>query len=1222
MKTKIKKAIAVLALIAAFDKSASAQVDVMANYIYTQDSIAGFDEEAASAGALADGFYGKEFKVFMYMTKRTFVKQKYKLKTLPPKTLFQNLPLQRPSVLPGGACNNEDFELATANIPAPNAVQGWTLQSGTNPNSCNQPNLNAVNLYTVYTSAVTDSRIPGTISSYFDASSNNVPAGNAFIRLNDDQAGAKAVRLSKAFIPTPTSALFQYAYIAVIEDGSHPCCSQAGFNIKVTVTNTTTNASTLLACPNISIAVPGAACSFTIPPGGPSFSPCIGPQGAGWTYANWTTSALDLTPYINSLVQIDVTVVDCNAGGHGGYFYFDAKCSPMVVTGNGTPFAAGAASVTVPTCGASGATICATPGLGPYSWAGPGVGPPFNTPSLFNQCFTSSLSATYTLYMEPPGSCAPIARIINTTITPAPLLVSSIAQAGCGGTVAVISLTPSGSAANPSTINWSPTPLLLNSQTTTATYTVPPLSTTNTVTVSATDPLGCLVVQTMTILPAAPYPTFAIVNTTGSPSITCATPSIDLSVQTTYTYGTLNYFWTNNSYTYSTSQINVTAQGPFTCIVTDPATNCQVSHVVPIGVNTVAPVSAISPSVQNITCALPTPITVTATANPSVNITHNIYSPFGAPVSASSHTMIYVPACGVYTHELVNNVNGCKSSKLFTVNCSQGFPTFNVTSPQNFTLGCNATSCAIISINNGNTDPSGGPVSYAILTPGSSSVTPSGPLSAISVSTFCAPGQYTVITKDNTSLCETRVPVSILQNTFTPTIDAIVERNILDCNHPAVTLKGISTTDNVEYAWNFNGNPGIIQGDTVHVITNSVAPTQTLVNTYTLVVTDKSSTCKSTSIIPIYQNLFPPKAIVSNGGTSALSCKTPSAMLSNQSEHGIPPGTPFNPPGVAIASWAGPSPQEPKINATTYLALTVGIYTMTVKNTNSGCISFTTITIADKRDYPILNNPVAPPAATVDCGDKQTLLFPYITGNSSAVTGLSYQWLTPPGTTVSGVNSLSLQVKDAGEYSIIVTNTINGCVSKANMEVFNGKLIADFDPDQTTGFAPLKVNFVNNSYSSDPVNGKTRIGSVWNFGNGTTKTFTSAEMASTLFNLPGTYTVTLFVSKGTCLESKQKIITVDIPSVMEIPNVFTPNNDGVNDLFFLKSANLLNINARIFDRWGNTIYEVTSETGNIAWDGKNKSGSDAAEGTYFYIIKSSGKDGQEYNTKGSVNLYR
>ena len=249
MKPNIKKIIAGLAMVITLVNKGSAQIEVLSNYIFTQDSVLGFDEQSASAGALADGFYGKEFKVYLYYAKRTYIKQKYHLRTEPPLTLFQNLSASRPPVVNGGACNNEDFELATASIAAPNAVQGWTFQSGSNANSCNLPTLNGVSLYTVFTSAVSDSRIPGNITSYFDATSNSTPSGNAFIRLNDDAAGAKAVRMSKAFIPTPTSALFQYAYIAVIEDGSHPCCQQAGFNIKVTITNTVTNTSNTFSMP-------------------------------------------------------------------------------------------------------------------------------------------------------------------------------------------------------------------------------------------------------------------------------------------------------------------------------------------------------------------------------------------------------------------------------------------------------------------------------------------------------------------------------------------------------------------------------------------------------------------------------------------------------------------------------------------------------------------------------------------------------------------------------------------------------------------------------------------------------------------------------------------------------------------------------------------------------------------------------------------------------------
>jgi len=208
MTSSIKFLIAVLVFLMAFADKGKAQIEVIANYVYSGDSISGFDEQAASAAALANSCFGREYKVFLYRAKREYIKQKYNIKTVIPvtTTLFQN-PVSRPPATPGGACDNEDFELATSNIAAPGAVQGWSLQSGTTANNCQPPTLNATNLYTVYTSAVIDSKIPGQITSYFN-SGITVPAGNCFIRLNDASAGAKAVKMSKSFIPTSNSALF------------------------------------------------------------------------------------------------------------------------------------------------------------------------------------------------------------------------------------------------------------------------------------------------------------------------------------------------------------------------------------------------------------------------------------------------------------------------------------------------------------------------------------------------------------------------------------------------------------------------------------------------------------------------------------------------------------------------------------------------------------------------------------------------------------------------------------------------------------------------------------------------------------------------------------------------------------------------------------------------------------------------------------------------------
>src|ERR1043165_9715264 len=99
------------------------------------------------------------------------------------------------------------------------------------------------------------------------------------------------------------------------------------------------------------------------------------------------------------------------------------------------------------------------------------------------------------------------------------------------------------------------------------------------------------------------------------------------------------------------------------------------------------------------------------------------------------------------------------------------------------------------------------------------------------------------------------------------------------------------------------------------------------------------------------------------------------------------------------------------------------------------------------------------------------------------------------------------------------------------------------------------------------------------------------------------------------------MIKVDIPSKLEVPNVFTPNGDGVNDYFILHTANLTDITCSIYDRWGALMYEVESDKGNISWDGKTGGGKEVPSGTYFWIVKAAGKDGATYEEKGNVTIF-
>jgi gliding motility-associated-like protein len=81
-----------------------------------------------------------------------------------------------------------------------------------------------------------------------------------------------------------------------------------------------------------------------------------------------------------------------------------------------------------------------------------------------------------------------------------------------------------------------------------------------------------------------------------------------------------------------------------------------------------------------------------------------------------------------------------------------------------------------------------------------------------------------------------------------------------------------------------------------------------------------------------------------------------------------------------------------------------------------------------------------------------------------------------------------------------------------------------------------------------------------------------------------------------------------------IPNVFTPNNDSINDIFIFNTCDKI-IKTTIYNRWGNLVFET--ENNNHNWDGRTTSGEICTDGTYFYIVKT-----EEKYFKGFVQLVR
>tara|TARA_R110002072_G_scaffold271987_1_gene432024 strand:- start:518 stop:1453 length:936 start_codon:yes stop_codon:yes gene_type:complete len=93
---------------------------------------------------------------------------------------------------------------------------------------------------------------------------------------------------------------------------------------------------------------------------------------------------------------------------------------------------------------------------------------------------------------------------------------------------------------------------------------------------------------------------------------------------------------------------------------------------------------------------------------------------------------------------------------------------------------------------------------------------------------------------------------------------------------------------------------------------------------------------------------------------------------------------------------------------------------------------------------------------------------------------------------------------------------------------------------------------------------------------------------------------------------------IEIDEFDNIPNVFTPNGDMINDTFYVEQNDAL-VSFLIFNRWGNKLYEW--ESGEVRWSGVNDSGKTVEEGVYFYSMNYKGC-GEILNKTGHITLIR
>ena len=86
-----------------------------------------------------------------------------------------------------------------------------------------------------------------------------------------------------------------------------------------------------------------------------------------------------------------------------------------------------------------------------------------------------------------------------------------------------------------------------------------------------------------------------------------------------------------------------------------------------------------------------------------------------------------------------------------------------------------------------------------------------------------------------------------------------------------------------------------------------------------------------------------------------------------------------------------------------------------------------------------------------------------------------------------------------------------------------------------------------------------------------------------------------------------------------MPNVFTPNGDGKNEVLLVYGNYITKLDMRVFNQWGEQLF--ATDTKSKGWDGTHK-GKPQPTGVYVYVIEASLTDGRTVKSKGYINLMR
>ena len=632
------------------------------------------------------------------------------------------------------------------------------------------------------------------------------------------------------------------------------------------------------------------------------------------------------------------------------------------------------------------------------------------------------------------------------------------------------------------------------------------------------------------------------------------------SPSTTITFAPTNTNTTNqwNGPTGAITGTNVVVTAPGVYTYTTINTVSTCSLTGTINITGTLNLPVLTSTLTQPTCASPVGSATVSVANGTAPYTYSWSPTVTAPTDTVNTNL---PPGTSYTVYVTDDI-GCTGLTAFSINPFSGAPQYTLSNNPSLLVTCSSPSTTLtFAPTNTNTSTSW--------------TGPSGIISGTtSVVTATAAGTYSYVALNTVSSCSVAGTVVVTTDTIKPVAVPSVICNVATINLNATSAPGVNLN------WIAPSTPTTNIGNPA---------TSTAIGVYTLVATDSNNGCVQTSTL---STSVPPITVVTSPTTNILTCTTQTIQATTSSST----------PSVVITWNDGVSTST--VNP--YSITSGGTYT-TMVQVVGGCSSQSVITVNTNT---VANVTINPSSILITCATGSVNL----TANSFAGGPYVYSW-TPSPVTFTGTQ---FPVTSPNDYTVVALNTANGCTATATQAIGMESINASFFADTYQGLMPLPVTFTNTSVllNSNPAGTSYN----WSFGDGNSLNSNDTSVTH-VYNEHGTFPVILTATNGFCRDTAMRYIKVDIISLFEVPNVFTPNGDGKNDVFTFRAVNMGEITITIFDRWGLKMFEST-QSGNIIWDGKNKGGHTVTDGTYFYILKATGLDGTTYDKQGTINVFQ